>query len=162
MRMSERSMESFVRTLASGIDRRSAVAVALLALAGSSRTAEAGTCRNLKERCKRSSQCCSGLCKGRKNMTCRAHDTSGCRPTPESCPMSIPCTTSLGLEGYCYTTTGNAGFCAHTGFCGECTKDTDYQSVFGPRSACVAGCDLCPLTGGSACIRAGEGPVPMG
>ena len=155
--------DRIVRVLTLRLGRREAVA-ATLATAGTSgpMTARAGTCRPFGSTCKRSRQCCSGLCKGRKKMTCRAHDTGGCQPGEGDCDILVTCTTSEGLEGRCYTTTGDAGFCGFTGDCMVCQRDADCQAVYGPRTACIADCFFCPDTGGSACVTAGEITHPMG
>jgi len=160
MRMPGADLDHMVKALARRIDRRSAASVALLALVKDRDSARAGTCRGLKARCKRSSQCCSGLCKGKNKMTCRAHDTGGCQPGEGTCATAVHCTTSEGLDGLCYTTSGNAGFCGHTGFCRDCDRDSDCQAEFGPRSACLLDCANCD--GASACVIAGDHTTPMG
>ncbi|MFM9108149.1 MAG: hypothetical protein ACKOWF_15785 [Chloroflexota bacterium] len=154
-------LDLLARWFARRMDRRAA-ALAGLAVAAAPAPVRAGTCRLLKATCKRGSQCCSGLCKGRKKMTCRAHDTGGCRPGEGGCGVERPRTTSEGYEGNCYTTSGQAGFCAFTGSCQPCQRDADCQAEFGPRAACILDCPAnCPGPVTSACVTAGPIVHPM-
>ena len=84
-------------------------------------------------------------------MRCRSHDSAGCKPGNESCrtpPES--CVTSAGEQGGCLTTTGRGGYCAATGECADCFRDSDCHPQFGKSAACVI-CDNCDV--GTACAR---------
>ena len=107
-------------------------------------------CRNVRQRCKRASQCCSGICKGKPGKKhCKAHDTGGCQAGDGQCsPGALPCTTSTGRDGTCQTTTGNAGFCEDGGGCQACTRDSDCQQTGNKRGACIV-CTACQQ--GTAC-----------
>lgn len=120
-------------------------------------------CVSVNKHCKNASQCCSGICKGKKGKKrCKAHDAGGCPPgaTVSSCSgmESVACTTSTGFPGWCYGTTGGAAYCWGAGAQAECTKDADCIPIFGPAAACVLDCTPPgePLT-----ICAGPG-VPAG
>jgi hypothetical protein len=98
-------------------------------------------CLDVDKACKRASQCCSGICKGKKGRKrCKAHDTGGCQPE-SLCTFfgeeGVPCTTSSGVPGQCGTTTGNAGYCVGAGDCFLCAKDADCHAICGPQAACV-------------------------
>jgi hypothetical protein len=103
-------------------------------------------CVNVGRFCRKASQCCSGICQGKKGKkTCKAHDTGDCQPGPtfEECGAeeNVPCINSNGNEGRCATTTGNAGYCSNAATISvpPCTRDADCED-FDPRAACV----LCP------------------
>ena len=109
-------------------------------------------CLNVGQKCfGKDAKCCSGICQGKKpkkgkedKRTCAAHDTGGCQAGAEPCAGANElCTTSQGLPGDCYTTTGNAGFCGASGaICTVCSRDSDCHELLGARAACVlcAGC----------------------
>jgi hypothetical protein len=106
--------------------------------------------------------CCSGVCEGarpkpgkRDASRCAAHDASTClagnRPQ-DVCggAKDVDCVTSIGNPGgQCYTTTGNAAYCARESYCRACQRDADCQPFCGAAAACVV-CDGCP-DGGTAC-----------
>ncbi|MGH2618506.1 MAG: hypothetical protein ACRDJC_25020, partial [Thermomicrobiales bacterium] len=107
-------------------------------------------CLDVGDSCTRASQCCSGICEGKKGKRrCRAHDTGGCSAglTPAAgCggTADIACTTSRGQPGRCATTTGNAGYCVaefHSYSDFSCKTDVDCLVVsdgfLGPDAACV-------------------------
>ncbi len=141
------------------VTRRRAVAAMALGLLGSDgaghdAAAEPG-CKNVGKWCRRSTQCCSGICRGGKVRRCKPHDTGGCRSgqQSEACGGgNVDCTTGAGLAGTCETTTGNAGFCFRSGDCFRCRKDADCKSFRGPRVACVRCVETCSGVGGTACL----------
>lgn len=106
-------------------------------------------CVNVGGKCGgRDSNCCSGLCQGKKpkqgkpdRSRCVAHDEGGCEAGlhPGGCGGStVLCTTSVGKQGHCMTTTGNAGYCQASGLhCTPCQKDADCRSLCGAAAACV-------------------------
>jgi hypothetical protein len=116
-------------------------------------------CIDVGEFCQSATQCCSGICEGKKGrQTCRAHDVGNCAAgaQPGECGgAEVACTTSAGAPGICGTTTGNAGFCGTYTECYFCTTDLDCQlavgGVLGPRAACVQ-CAECSQTDGTACV----------
>jgi hypothetical protein len=123
-------------------------------------------CLNVGDPCKRDTQCCSGICKGKKGKRrCKAHDTGGCAAGAQTvgCGTDVACTASSGKPGQCVTTTGNAGYCAAniggggSGYGQGCKTDFDCQVVagglFGPTAACVR-CNL--ALGGTVCAAADE------
>jgi hypothetical protein len=109
-------------------------------------------CVNVGKFCKNNSQCCSGICQGKKGKkTCKAHDTGGCQAGHAPCNApQVPCTTDGGKAGFCATTTGNAGYCTTGtgGECTPCTRDADCREICGAGAACIA-CLEC--AGGSTC-----------
>jgi hypothetical protein len=102
-------------------------------------------CLNVGDRCRRASQCCSGICtreNGKKK--CRAHHRSGCAETADSCRKPVSCATS----GLCVRTTGKASFCGISGgVCSGCTRDVECEPSYGPGAACVV-CAECTNTDG--------------
>ena len=146
--------DRIVRTLAPRQSRR-ALLVSIGGLMATLRASEVAesrrrTCQIIGARCRKSRDCCSGICQGQRRAgICRGHDTGGCRAGNRACrtpPES--CTTSLGAQGGCLTTTGDGGYCAATGECMACSRDTDCQKRFGQRAACVT-CSNC--SAGTAC-----------
>jgi hypothetical protein len=115
-------------------------------------------CIDVGDLCQNAAQCCSGICEGKQGkQTCRAHDVQSCTAgtTWEACGgADVACTTGAGAPGHCFTTTGNAGYCATYAACYFCTTDVDCQlamgSVLGPRAACVS-CATCTNHRGTAC-----------
>jgi hypothetical protein len=109
-------------------------------------------CKDVGTRCKRKSDCCSNICRGRRGRKkCKSHDTGGCQAGQIEAfcgGTTVQCTTSSGLPGSCNTTSGNAGYCSREGACVSCTKDLDCQNQFGAGAACVK-CATCP--GGLGC-----------
>jgi hypothetical protein len=116
-------------------------------------------CVNVGDLCKHDRQCCSGICRGKKEKkTCKGHDTGGCRAgdTVAICGgADVACTTSAGQTGSCVTTTGNAGYCQLSGTCFDCTKDEDCRSLCGADAACIRCEGFCVLLGFSTgCVSA--------
>lgn len=96
-------------------------------------------CVNAGTFCKRGSQCCSGICSGKKQKkTCRAHDASTCQLSQDICLNGYAiCTTTAGAPGVCTITTGAASFCSTVAVCAECTRDADCVPMFGSGAACI-------------------------
>jgi hypothetical protein len=104
-------------------------------------------CVNVGAYCKNSSQCCSGLCEGKKGKgRCIAHDTSTCLAGQSGCDdvEGVACVLNNGdIQGACETTTGNAPYCAALGgSCFACAKDADCVPFCGPQAACTR-CAVC-------------------
>jgi hypothetical protein len=119
-----------------------------------------GTCRG------KDANCCSNICQGKKpkkgkkdKSHCVAHDQSTCLPgqAGEVCGglADVPCVTTTGLDGGCFTTTGNAGYCAGDGNCFPCKKDADCILHCGPQAACIKCPTECASVGGAACDGSG-------
>jgi hypothetical protein len=151
--------DSVTRRLSVSASRRqtlAALALAALGRFGLGDEAAAGPgCKDVGATCKEATQCCSGLCKGKKGRKrCKAHDTGGCQAGQASpvCKVGgqyVDCTTSAGKNGFCQTTTGNAAYCVAGGTCMACTEDADCRQVCGPRAACIACAGAC--AGGTLC-----------
>lgn len=112
-------------------------------------------CVDVGKFCKKSDQCCSGICQGKKNKKkCKAHNEVTCQngQREEFCGGTVvPCQTPNGdNKGGCNTTTGKAGYCTRDGVCFACNKDADCVSRCGPQAACVL-CAGCTETGGRGC-----------
>jgi hypothetical protein len=123
-------------------------------------------CVNVGDFCRKSGQCCSGLCRGKRGkQTCRAHDTGdGCRAgdQTDSCGGAgvVRCTTATGeANGLCNTTTGNAPYCSSEAFgsfrCTACTKDAECREHCGPAAACIR-CPECSVVD-TACVAPSAG-----
>jgi hypothetical protein len=116
------------------------------------------------------SNCCSGLCdgkkpkKGKKDMSaCVAHDDAGiCFADSDTCTVgqSVPCSADNDACD-CVLTTGKAGFCGDftagpQALCRDCAKDADCEDEFGAGAACVllggVCTPFCPDTGRTACV----------
>jgi hypothetical protein len=125
-------------------------------------------CVNLGGFCKRSGQCCSGICRGRR---CQAHNDgfTACEAGPLGfCAVrdggliaGTPCTSSTDENGLCFTTTGNAPYCAVGAFeavadigCVACKKDRDCETFCGEDAACLK-CPACQEQFGVATACAG-------
>ena len=123
------------------------------------------------------SNCCSGICQGKKpkkgkkdKSRCAAHNDGGCTPVRSACVVvditQALCNPAIPVA-VCMATTGNAGFCGSlAGFnsqanCRSCTTDTECVAFgFPSGSACVivqgGGCgDPCAVTNGRACLQPG-------
>lgn len=154
--------DALTRLLAGPASRRRVVAAALAAL-GLSRLegrVEAGpSCKNVGKPCDKDKDCCSGVCKGKKDKKkCKAHDKGGCGKNNGPCG-GRDCTTSAGQEGECFTTTGKAGYCASDGECFFCKEDKDCRPFCGPKAACVL-CTECEETQNRACVGVAECNFP--
>lgn len=119
-------------------------------------------CLNIGQHCNgKDDKCCSGICDGKKpkkgkndKSKCAGHDANICQPGFDVC-QGVIATCSNG--GACFTTTGNAPFCAGgTGVCTVCARDSDCVAAgFGALAACVVCNSECPETGGTVCFAAG-------
>jgi hypothetical protein len=115
-------------------------------------------CVNVGSLCKNNGQCCSGICKGKKGKKkCKAHDQSTCLAGQTACGGAvIDCVTPLGQQGFCETTTGNAGYCQVDGGCFACTKDADCVPFCGPEAACIVCENGCEEEGNTLCVGPSE------
>lgn len=111
-------------------------------------------CVDVGKTCKNDGQCCSGICEGKKNKKCKAHDESTCQAGQDSCiGVPAPCMTTAGFIGQCGTTTGKAAFCFSDGDCFPCTKDADCEPTFGARAACIVCAECLGVTPqGTGCV----------
>lgn len=156
--MDQDRFDRLIRSLAS---RRRTILFSLALAPGGiavPRASAASPCTIVGKGCAGKSECCSGICMGKKGKkTCRPHDTGGCTKGQNSCSASvdIACTAPTGVEGLCYTTTGHAGYCGTDGQCAACARDADCRDLFGPTAACVQNCALCSNTGGFVCFGNG-------
>ena len=109
-------------------------------------------CVNVGKYCKNDGQCCSGICKGKKDKKrCKAHDESTCQAGEDVClAVVVECVTTTGAGGVCGTTTGKARYCFDPGTCVPCKKDTDCEPFLGAGAACIV-CAECLAQGGTAC-----------
>jgi hypothetical protein len=94
-------------------------------------------CLDVGAACKRSEQCCSGICEGKKGKRkCAAHDTSVCNADSDIC----------------------GDFTTPSILCRECSQDIDCEEEFGLGAACVVYggvcASYCPHTGGASCLPA--------
>lgn len=119
-------------------------------------------CLSVGAICKHSSQCCSGVCSGKKHRRkCQAVGQGTCATeAPGVCHASTPAiTTCNNAECWCARTTGDSAFCANavgTVNCDECRTDTDcVNRGFPAGSACVPwDGGLCggPCAGKAVCL----------
>jgi hypothetical protein len=119
-------------------------------------------CLNVGAFCKNSSQCCSGICSGKKRKRkCQAVGQGTCAAeVPGVChPVTPLITICNNARCWCARTTGGAPFCANsvgTVSCDECRTDTDCVSRgFPAGSACVPwDGGLCggPCAGKAVCL----------
>jgi hypothetical protein len=124
-------------------------------------------CLNVGDRCKKASQCCSGVCKRKGGKRkCAAHDAGKCSLLRNRCTATDPILAACNLPdewATCLVTIGNAPFCGtllafkQDVHCQTCTKDADCLSLgFPPGSACVQlggqFCNGCEATDNRACL----------
>jgi hypothetical protein len=145
--------DRWTQAFGTGISRRTTVVAALLGLALGGRAAAGPApgpvCRPLGARCRRSSQCCAGACKGKKRRKrCRG---AGCRVDPQICGRDIRCQTAFGFVGECLPRLGGGVYCASGQTCSNCTQDSDCIGLFGETAACIACPDQCSETDGRLC-----------
>jgi hypothetical protein len=159
--MDDRRFDLLARRVANG-SRRTLLRVTLAAFGSSlwlgARPPEAAAaCRQPGSRCKRSAECCSGLCrkKGRKRrkkcapLPANAH---GCTIDDASCPNGqdgTPCPDLPG--GRCRITLQGRPVCAvrSENLCEPCLDDTDCLASQGAGAICVE-CGSC--ASGTTCI----------
>lgn len=120
-------------------------------------------CVNVGGFCTSRSQCCSGICAGKKRKRrCQAHDTGGCQAGQDNCEgVPIRCLNGTSDGGLCLRTTGEAGYCFgifNASACIECRKDADCVEFCGLQAACVV-CPSCQDIVGfpTACVGPVEG-----
>jgi hypothetical protein len=95
-------------------------------------------CVNVGNACKNGSQCCSGICQGKRGKKrCRAHDASTCAGQDSCAGETTMCTTTDGVAGACFVTTGNAAHCSASGLCFACKTDADCAPICGAGAACI-------------------------
>ncbi len=95
-------------------------------------------CVNVGGLCKNAGHCCSGICQGKQGQKrCHAHDVSTCTGQDSCTGETAQCTTTDGVGGACFVTTGNAGHCSAAGLCFACTKDADCLPICGAGAACI-------------------------
>ncbi len=116
----------------------------------------AATCVAVKKRCRRASQCCSGVCRGPNGRkTCRAHDVDTCRLAHDRCEFGTGAPLCAGdAQCVCLVTTGGAPYCGAAVQCdAECERDSDCAGVTGEGAACVKvqGPDCCAGLVGNRC-----------
>ncbi len=131
--------------------------------------ANAFGCLNVGDRCDGTDlQCCSGICqkqkggKGKDDKSfCVAHDEGSCRPDQDSCVDEDVAATQCDVDGVCFRTTGQAGFCGRviSGACLPCRKDADC-AAFGDGSACVVCAQCEDESGGTGCVPPATGQLP--
>lgn len=119
-------------------------------------------CLSVGTICKQPSQCCSGVCSGKKGKRrCQAVGQGSCATdAPGVCHATTPTITICNnAECWCARTTGDSAFCANsvgTVSCDECRTDTDCISRgFPAGSACVPWSGgLCggPCAGKAVCL----------
>jgi hypothetical protein len=138
-----------------GASRRSALRVAVLAaLAGSlpglGPVRVAAACRRSREACKRGSQCCSGVCKGKRaERECRRAPHQGsCTIERDACRQGVAAECGdPGSSCYCFLTAEGASFCGRgnsVSSCAEC------ESQF-PGRFCLPGSG--PQCGAFSCVE---------
>jgi hypothetical protein len=105
------------------------------------------------------SNCCSGICQGRKpkigekdKSRCVAHNVGGCQAGQDLCLGEL---VACGDAGFCFTTTGDGAFCGGDGTCGECTNDVECAAKLGPGAACVVCAGLCGNDANTLCVLPG-------
>lgn len=115
-------------------------------------------CVNVGGKCKgKDTNCCSGICQGKKpkkgkkdKSTCVAHNVLDCPAGADECAGGVACEL-----GFCWQTTGQASFCGVGVNCVACKKDVECEPDFGPGAACIVCADLCPQTGTVCVLPAG-------
>ncbi|MCC7024100.1 MAG: hypothetical protein IT338_14850 [Thermomicrobiales bacterium] len=95
-------------------------------------------CKSAGKRCRKSAECCEGICKGKKKRRrCRRRVCKPGQTFNECGGVSLTCTSVEGNLGTCATTTSNKGYCASGVYCIPCTTDADCVSHCGPHAACL-------------------------
>jgi hypothetical protein len=121
-------------------------------------------CLEVGDPCGRSTQCCSGICKGKKGKkTCQGHGTATCRQKgPGTCLADntdlLHCGSST--DCFCFRTTAGSYFCGDwfgdTKICHACAQDADCEALGLPGSACVpvarGQCAAANCEGGMMCM----------
>jgi hypothetical protein len=112
-------------------------------------------CRHVGARCKRSGQCCSGVC---RNKRCQGHGAGICTTQNVCTTGTTVCGTHRGGSiCACFQTTGKAPFCGRFGVCRACTKDRQCEADFGAGAACVVHtCGGCEATGTGCVVKCAD------
>lgn len=132
--------------------------------------ANAFGCLNVGDRCDGTDlQCCSGICQKQKGgkgkprkAFCVAHGEGGCRPDQDACDNLDSAANQCDVDGLCFRTTGQAGFCAQIGAgqCVACSRDLECEAALGFGAACVV-CEECANNGaGTGCVPPATGQPP--
>lgn len=131
--------------------------------------ANAFGCLNVGDRCDDTDlQCCSGVCqkepggKGKSQQSfCVAHGEGSCRADQDACVNGDASANQYDVNGICFRTTGQAGFCGRgeSGDCFTCRTDVECEALSGPGSACVV-CSECEAAGGTGCVPPATGQLP--
>lgn len=106
-------------------------------------------CLSVGAFCKNATQCCSGICTGKKGKRkCRAHDTGECQQGVDGvCQSGTPIVTACGNRTDCACVRTTAGsnvcgelFCGRPGCseCAACTRDADCVALGFPSTAACA------------------------
>jgi hypothetical protein len=179
--------DRLARSLTVGTSRRSALALAagVVGLASSlpddssakkknkkAKPNEFG-CLNVGQPCRgKSTNCCSGICQGKKpkkgkrdKSRCVGHNEGLCTPELNVCTINDPALSVCNTDAVCLETTGRGVFCgtnipfSEAGNCRACSRDTDCVAFgFPPGSACalITACGSCAATGFRACFPPGS------
>ena len=125
-------------------------------------TRNAFGCVSVTGTCRKSGQCCSGICVGRRGKKrCGAHNVSTCEGTDGCSGEARPCTSDAGVFGTCNVTTGQASYCVITAVCADCSTDADCEPRCGAGAACIVCSECLPSGRQTACASAtAEGCLP--
>lgn len=114
-------------------------------------------CRGNGRPCQGGSQCCSGVCGGRRGLrTCRAAPGQGIctiRDVASDGTLSTRCDDDSGAACFCYLTSRDTALCGeYPGACSACSGDADC----GPEERCIRSPEC---VGSRACVRACPSPA---
>ncbi|MDQ3695349.1 MAG: hypothetical protein M3464_17225 [Chloroflexota bacterium] len=153
--MDSQRFDRFTKTIANGASRRHllrGVAGGVLAAAvahfgggteAAAQVAAAARCFGNNKKCKRGTQCCSGICRKKK---CRPAPQQGtCTIRKDTCKLTggigfgPKCNGVQGCE--CIVTKTGAAFCREIGgaACTSCFSNQDCAVAFGPNAKCIRG-----------------------
>jgi hypothetical protein len=101
-------------------------------------------CLSVGKACKSDDQCCTGICEGKQDKKCRAHDTGTCdQKADDFCAAPSQDTLCNGSPTCaCVRTTAGSTFCVDTSSgasaCADCQNDANCEALgFPPGSACA-------------------------
>jgi hypothetical protein len=161
--------DGLLRRLAAPVGRRQAAGLVAAALgvraadsvdAGAAPQAAAG-CRNAGKPCKRGSQCCSGVCAGKKGQKrCKPAPNQGiCTIADDDCAVDTftPCGVAGDSVCRCVKTTAGLPFCADPRAFLEpggdgCASDAECAELIGGGARCIRTEPEC-FFGLPTCIR---------
>jgi hypothetical protein len=127
-------------------------------------------CLNVGQPCRgKASQCCSGICEGKKpkkgkkdKRKCAGHNEGGCSPERNVCTAADPALAGCNANNevaVCFATTGSGVFCgslvafSEATNCQVCARDSDCTAGgFPPGSACVLLSGEAPACANSPCF----------